>query len=168
MPAAVGAVTVALWLIVAPAAIVPVARGLPTLFVEFPYPLLAPDVVMRTCELDVPAVVVPLLRICQVTESEPPGETLPLPRVTLSGCTSTVARAGALRMVNTATKPSAASANLELKWERLLQSSPAFFRYIKGVGLRTDGRTVSRPAEIGLRSLTVKPFRKHARLPQLV
>ena len=80
-----------LWTIVAPAAIEPVAWGLPTLFVELPYDEL--DVVIRTCELDVPAVLVPLFRICQATPSDPPGARLLGLRVTFSGCTSTDAAA---------------------------------------------------------------------------
>ena len=46
---------------------------------------------MRTWLYEEAAVVVPLLRICQLTYREPPGATLPEPGVTLNGCTSTVA-----------------------------------------------------------------------------
>jgi hypothetical protein len=88
-----GTVTVVLWLIVAPAPIDPVACGLPTLFDGVPYPPAAFEVVIRTCEFEVLAAPLPLLRICQLTDSDPPGATLLLPSVTFKGCTSTVATA---------------------------------------------------------------------------
>jgi len=46
---------------------------------------------MRTWLYEEDAVAVPLLRICQLTYSEPPGATLLEPGVTFNGCTSTVA-----------------------------------------------------------------------------
>ena len=85
-----GAVTLVLWVIVTPDPIEPVALGLATLLVELPYPLEALDVVIRTCEFDVPAVPVPLFRICQLTLSDPPATTLLGLRDTFNGCTSTV------------------------------------------------------------------------------
>ena len=85
----VGTVTVVLWLLEAPAAMVPVAWALPTLLLLVPYEV--EEVVMRTCEFELAAVPVPLLRICQLTESDPPAVTLLLPRVTLIGWTSAVA-----------------------------------------------------------------------------
>ena len=71
------------WLIVDPAPIDPVAWGLPTLLDGLPHDEL--DVVIRTCEFDVPAVPVPLFRICQLTPSDPPAVTLLELRVTFRG-----------------------------------------------------------------------------------
>ena len=88
MPAAVGTVTVVLWLIVAPAPMLPVACAVPTLLAELPE--LAFELVMRTCEFDVPATPVPLFLICQLTLIEPPAATELDPNVTFNGCTSTV------------------------------------------------------------------------------
>ena len=95
-----GAVTLVLWVIVTPDPIEPVALGLPTLLDELPYDTL--DVVIRTCEFDVPAVPVPLFRICQLTPSDPPVTTLLGLRDTFNGCTSTVLAAVTVKAAETA------------------------------------------------------------------
>ena len=125
-----GTVTVACWLTVPPAATAPVAWALPTLFADVPK--LAWLVVMRTCEFELAAAPVPLLRTCQLTDSEPPGATLLLPSVTLCGCTSTVAAAAAL-LNDAVTNLAASMVTVQLLMPLQAPDQPAKFEPPLGV-----------------------------------